>query len=107
MKVVNTLEAPAFANPHGVSARRLNDALSVQINMLTLQPGEAVKSHVTPVDAPFYILQGQGVVEVGAEQQQVSADMLIESPAGIAHGLWNDGSAPFRFLVIKLPGAQK
>ena len=106
MKIVKSWEAPEGQNPHGVSARPLHGNEHVQVTMVTLQPGEALKLHVTPVDVFFYVLEGSGVVEIGGEQQSISKDMLIESPARLAHRLLNPGQEVFRFLVVKTP-AQK
>jgi len=103
MKIVKTLEAPEAPNPHDVSARALHNTEHVQVSMVTLKPGEALKRHVTPVDVFFYIIEGEGVVEIGDEQQVVSADMLIDSPARIPHRLLNEGDSNFRFLVVKTP----
>jgi len=47
--------------------------------------------------------QETGVVEIGGEQQPVSADQLIESPARIPHRLINDSDAVSRILVAKTP----
>jgi mannose-6-phosphate isomerase-like protein (cupin superfamily) len=55
------------------------------------------------VDVFFYILEGEGFVEIGDEQEAVSADMLIESPARIPHRLFNESDGDFRFLVVKTP----
>jgi len=103
MKIVNALQAPEAPNPHGVSACGLHDSEHVQVSMVTLQPGEALKRHVTPVDVFFYVIEGDGVVEIGDEQEPVSADMLIDSPADIPHRLLNESDGVFRFLVVKTP----
>jgi mannose-6-phosphate isomerase-like protein (cupin superfamily) len=103
MKIVNVLEAPEAPNPHGVSARAIHSTEHVQVSMVTLQPGEALKLHVTPVDVFFHVLEGEGVVEIGDEKERVSADMLIHSPARVPHRLINDGDEVFRFLVVKTP----
>ncbi len=103
MKILNAFQAPTPPNPHGVSARPLHDTEHVQVTMVTLEPGEALLRHVTPVDVFFYILEGEGIVEIGDEQAQVHADELIESPAGIPHRLLNEGEEVFRFLVVKTP----
>ena len=103
MKIVNALEASEAPNPHGVSARGLHDSEHVQVSMVTLQSGEALKRHVTPVDVFFYVIEGEGVVEIGDEQEPVSADMLIDSPASIPHRLLNESDGAFRFLVVKTP----
>lgn len=106
MKIVKSWEAPEGPNPHGVSARPLHQNEHTQVTMVTLQPGEALKLHVTPVDVFFYVLEGSGVVEIGGEQQIVSKDMLVDSPARLPHRLMNPGPEVFRFLVVKTP-AQK
>jgi len=103
MKIIKALEAPEVPNIHGVSARGLYDSEHAQVTMVTLQPGEALKLHVTPVDVFIYVLEGGGVVEIGDEQEQASVDDLIDSPARIPHRLMNDGDAVFRFLVVKVP----
>jgi mannose-6-phosphate isomerase-like protein (cupin superfamily) len=103
MKIVQALKAPEAPNPHGVSVRALHDNAHTQVMMITLQPGEALKRHITPVDVFFYILEGEGVVEIGEEREKVSADMLVESPARIPHRLLNESQSVFRVLVVKTP----
>lgn len=103
MNIVKAWEVPDAPNPHGVSARGLHSTEHAQVVLVTLEAGEALKRHITPVDVFFYVLEGQGVVEIGAEREQVSADMLIESPARVAHRLVNEGSEVFRVLVVKTP----
>ncbi|MEA3398003.1 MAG: cupin domain-containing protein [Chloroflexota bacterium] len=103
MDIVKTMTAPESPNLHGVSARGLHGTEHVQVSMVTLQPGESLKLHVTPVDVFFYVLQGRGSVEIGDEREEVSSDMLIVSPARIPHRLLNESDAEFRFLVVKTP----
>lgn len=103
MKTIKAHDAPEIQNPHGVSVRKLHDIPHAQVMMIVLNPGEALKLHITPVDVFFYILEGEGVVEIGGERMTVSADTLVESPARVPHRLINDGQAPFRFLVVKTP----
>jgi len=103
MNVVNALTAADSPNPHGVSARELLSTEHAQVVMVTLQPGEGLKLHVTPVDVFFYALEGRGVVEIGGEREEVFSDMLVDSPARIPHRLLNEGDGMFRFLVVKTP----
>ena len=103
MNIVKALTALESLNLHGVSARGLHGTEHVQVSMVTLQPGESLKLHVTPVDVFFYVLQGRGSVEIGDEREEVSSDMLIVSPARIPHRLLNESDAEFRFLVVKTP----
>mgnify|MGYP001082971300 CR=1 FL=1 len=103
MRIIQAMKAKDGPNPHKVSARKLYGTEHVAVSMVTLQPGEALKLHVTPVDVFFYVLRGQGIVEIGDEREAVSPDELIESPAGIPHRLLNEGDEAFRFLVVKTP----
>ena len=103
MKTINALEAPQAQTPHGVDVRKLLDTEHVQVMCITLQPGEALKRHITPVDAFFYGLEGSGVAEVGDERIEIGANELLNSPAHIPHRLLNESNATFRVLVVKTP----
>jgi mannose-6-phosphate isomerase-like protein (cupin superfamily) len=103
MKVVEVKDVQSKPNPHGVDARSISDTESAQVVHITLQPGEALKKHITPVDVVFYVLEGRGVVEIGDEKMNVGPDTLIESPAKIPHRWMNDSSGTLRILVVKTP----
>jgi len=103
IKIVRAWETAEVPNPHDVSARRLHETEHVEVVMVTLQPGEALKLHVTPVDVFFYVLEGRGIVEIGGEREEAASDMLIVSPARIPHRLLNEGDEVFRFLVARTP----
>jgi len=103
MKIIRIEETAAFQNVHLVEAKQLYDSEKATVIHMSLQPGQSLKKHTTPVDVFFYILEGKGTVEIGDEQQEVQKDELIESPKGIPHLLRNSGESVFRFLVVKLP----
>lgn len=103
MKTIDAKKADFTPNPHKVKASSLHDSEHAQVIHIVLEPGESLKKHITPVDVIFYVLEGQGVVEIGEEKQQVGPDTLINSPAKIAHCWYNESPAVLRFLVIKVP----
>ena len=103
IKTLRVADAPDAPNPHGVSVRKLYDTEHAQLMHITLQPGEALKRHITPVDVFFYAVEGRGVVEIGDERVVVEADTIVESPARIPHRLVNESDAVFRVLVAKVP----
>jgi len=103
MKITRVSDAQVHQNPHGVDARKLYDSEHAQVVVITLQPGEQLKKHITPVDAIFFVLEGTGVVEVGDEKEEVGANTLIDSPANIPHCWYNESDAVFRVLVVKVP----
>lgn len=106
MKTVNYNQQQAFENPHQVDARMLLNNEHAQVIHITLQPGEALKKHVTPVDVFFYVLEGTGIVEIGDEQQQAGPDTLVDSPAKIPHRWRNEGTEVCRIMVVKTPRPQ-
>lgn len=103
MKIVQVKDVLSKPNPHGVDARNISDTENAQVVHITLQPGEALKKHITPVDVVFYVLEGRGVVEIGEERAEVEADTLIESPAKIVHRWINECEGLLRILVVKTP----
>ena len=103
MQIVNAKDAALLKNPHGVKVSRLYDTKHAQAVRITLEPGEALKKHVTPVDVFFYVLEGAGIVEIGDEKKEVVADNLINSPANIPHCWYNESDAALRVLVVKVP----
>jgi quercetin dioxygenase-like cupin family protein len=107
MNIVKVEDTPVAETPHKVDVRKLFDSEHAQIVHITLQPGEELKKHITPVDVTFYVLEGEGTVLVGDEEETVGPDTLIESPKDIVHTWYNRGEKTFRVLVIKTPSPSK
>jgi len=103
MEIINAKSADTFMNPHNVKAAKLYDSEHVQAIHITLEPGESLKKHITLVDVFFYVLEGKGIVEIGAEKKEVGPDTLINSPAKIPHCWYNQSEQVFRVLVVKAP----
>jgi len=114
MKITDVSKVVSGPNPHHVDARKIYDTPYAMAVVITLQPGEALKKHITPVDVFFYVLEGTvdvffyvlegtGVVEIGDEKQSMGKDMLIESPARVPHKWSNESKSVFRVLVVKVP----
>jgi len=96
-------EVGIMDNAHNVDARNLYNTAEAMITVVTLKPGQSLKRHMTPVDVTFYVLSGKGVVEIGDEKQEISAETLLESPKDIMHCWHNESSEPLRFMVVKAP----
>ena len=96
-------EVEIMENAHKVDARNLYNKKEAMITVITLEAGQSLKRHITPVDVAFYVLEGTGIVEVGEEKIEVEKDTLIESPKDIVHCWYNESASPLRFMVIKAP----
>jgi len=102
MKTFEVNKIEISPNPHGVDVRKIYNHEMVQVDQVTLKPGEKLKKHTTPVDVLFYSLEGRGIVEIGDEKKEIGPDTLIESPANIPHCWYNESAGLVRFLIIKL-----
>jgi quercetin dioxygenase-like cupin family protein len=102
MKIVDVSEVSSSPNPHHVDARKIYETPLATAVVITLQPGEALKKHITPVEVLFYVLEGIGIVEIGDERETVKKDKLVVSPAKIPHRWINESGKIFRVLVMKL-----
>ncbi len=103
MKLVDAKNAETMENPHKIRASNIYDKEVAQVVHLVLEPGEALKKHITPVDVIFYVLEGTGIIEIGDEKKEVGPDTLVDSPAKIPHCWYNESDGVFRVLVIKVP----
>jgi len=103
MKITDVSKVIPGPNPHHVDARKVYDSAHAVAVVITLQPGESLKKHITPVDVFFYVLEGTGIVEIGNERETCGKDMLVESPAKIPHRWINESKSVFRVLVVKVP----
>ena len=103
MKIIELENVTSSDTPHKVLVRKLLAFKHASIVHIELKPGESLNKHITPVDACFYVLEGNGSVEIGDEIKEVKKDDLIFSPAKIIHTLFNNSEATFKFLVIKTP----
>ena len=100
-------DTAVMENAHNVDARNLYNTEDAMITVITLEPGQSLKRHITPVDVAFYVLEGTGVVEIGEEKREVSEGTLVESPGDIMHCWYNQSEEPLRFMVVKAPRPSK
>lgn len=103
IKVTKVVQVKIVDTPHKVDVRKLYDTETAQAVHITLQSGEALKPHITPVDVFFYILEGTPEVTIGDETVTVEKDSIVESPKGIVHNLSNNSPKQARILVVKTP----
>ena len=100
-------ETPIIETAHNVDARNLYNTKDAMITVITLEPGQSLKKHITPVDVAFYVLKGKGVVQIGEEKAAVVENMLIESPKDILHCWNNESNDDLIIMVIKAPKPNK
>ena len=103
MKAIRIDEAEVVKNPHGINSQKLYISEYVSIMQITLEPGEKLRQHITPVDVFFYVLEGRGIVEIGNEKKEVAKGTMIDSPKGIMHCWYNESDERLKILAVKVP----
>ena len=103
MIIISVKDIVAHDNPHGVDVRPMYNHDNAQAMHITLQPGQSLKPHITPVDVFFYVLEGTPYIQVGNEFRNIEKDSLVESPKDIVHCISNNSDTIARILVVKAP----
>lgn len=78
------------------------DRMMVGLNCL--EPGQTQNIHAHEGAEKFYfVLEGTGRFTVGGEDNQADMGSLVVAPAGIPHGVTNNGRARLSLLVVIAP----
>jgi quercetin dioxygenase-like cupin family protein len=86
-------------------ARLLTDidlpAERLRIHISEVGPGErSHPPHQHPGVEAFYMLAGEGTLEIEAERQRIAVGEAIVFDPTKLHGLVNSGDVPMRYIVI-------
>ena len=74
------------------------------LDLYCVAPGQSQKAHSHPdQDKIYYVLEGAGRFSLGGRDERLSAGEALVAPAGIDHGLVNDGAEPLLVLVVVAP----
>ena len=69
-----------------------------------LEPGQIQKVHAHDgADKIYYVLEGEGDFTIGEVEQVAKQGMLVVAPAGIPHGVTNNGPERLSLLITISP----
>ena len=75
-----------------------------QLDLYCVAPGQSQRPHThDDQDKIYYVLEGKGRFELGGKQERLTAGDALVAPAGMDHGLVNDGTEPLLVLVVVTP----
>jgi mannose-6-phosphate isomerase-like protein (cupin superfamily) len=106
----NLNDVPAFITKDGSEIRELlayrNSCIRKQsLAEARLPPGTSTTPHCHPqTEEIYYILEGQGQMQVGNEVRRVGPNDAIAIPPGHRHHITNVGGCVLRFLCCCAPG---
>jgi quercetin dioxygenase-like cupin family protein len=76
----------------------------MMVGLNCLEPGQEQKVHAhADADKFYYVLQGEATFTIGGERRDIPAGMVALAPAGIPHGVTNNGEQRLSLLVAISP----
>jgi quercetin dioxygenase-like cupin family protein len=76
----------------------------LMVGLNCLEPGQTQKTHAHDgADKFYFVLKGSGKFIVGDEEKLAETGSLVVAPAGIPHGVINNGSGRLSLLVTIAP----
>lgn len=79
-----------------------SERLLAGLNVLRPDQQQSIHDHPGQ-DKFYYVVEGAGQFTVGEETRRCDAGMLVLAPAGVPHGVVNDGSERLVFLTVIAP----
>lgn len=73
------------------------------LNCLEPTQAQAVHAHES-ADKFYFVLQGEGRFMIGTEERDAKPGTVVVAPAGIPHGVINNGRERLSLLVAIAPG---
>lgn len=96
----------------GVDARKfykttLWQGTHVMIGLNCLEPNQVQSVHAHQgADKIYFVLTGAGQFTIGDEQQTADSGTVVVAPAGVPHGVENQGTERLSLLVAIAPGVK-
>ena len=75
-----------------------------QLDLYCVAPGQSQKPHTHgDQDKIYYVLEGAGRFSLAGKDLRLSPGEALVAPAGVEHGVLNDGTVPLLVLVVVTP----
>jgi quercetin dioxygenase-like cupin family protein len=74
----------------------------VNVIHMELKPYQKIKYHLNTHDVLFYVLEGEGVVEIEDKSQKMEKDSSIFIKGGLLRAWSNKTNNTLRLLVVKM-----
>lgn len=90
--------------PEKLAKIALASTARFQVDLYCVAPGQVQKAHTHDAqDKLYYVLRGAGRFSLGGKEEALREGDALVAPAGVEHGLINDGPNPLVALVVVTP----
>jgi len=91
-------------DPTKVAKTNLFDTERMFCDVYGLEPGQEQTAHVhASSDKIYFVLDGEGVFRIGAEERKLGKGQAALAPAGAPHAVSNPGPERLALLVFMAP----
>lgn len=70
----------------------------VSMGVVVLLPGAQIRSHIHKVEDAMIVVAGSGIFVLDGIEHHIEEGMSLLAPAGVPHGLKNNGNTPLRIV---------
>lgn len=91
------------SSPKGVSKKELVDDRDLGVKLLNLATNQSLPPHATPATALFYVLSGEGIIQVENEERALGPGTLVKTDPKVKHGIRNTGTQTLSILLVQGP----
>ncbi len=103
MGFLDTKHAQRFS-AEKLAKQNLFESPQMFCDVYALEPGQEQKLHAHAAATKFYfVLEGKGVFQIGAERRELGPGELAWSGPGEEHGVLNQSDQRLRLLVVMAP----
>jgi mannose-6-phosphate isomerase-like protein (cupin superfamily) len=99
MQILHREEIKPFITKDKSEIRELYRSQNMSLAEATVGIGQTTEYHLHRTSEEiYYILEGEGLMEIEGEEEGVSKDRVVIIPPGEKHRITNTGSSSLRFL---------
>lgn len=104
MRILDRSEIEAFITKDNSEIREYYHSENISLAEASLKPGQAAEYHLHKTSLEiYYILEGEGLMEIDGENEKVTTDQAIFIPPGSKHRITNTGDGQLRLLCFCYP----
>lgn len=104
MRILDRNEIEAFITKDNSEIREYYHSENISLAEASLKPGQAAEYHLHQTSLEiYYILEGEGLMEIEEEEKRVTGDQAILIPPGNKHRITNTGDGQLRLLCFCYP----
>jgi quercetin dioxygenase-like cupin family protein len=100
MELIKSLIEHTGSRPDKFYKATLFQSERLLLGVNCLEPGQVQSPHEhANQDKFYYVVAGAGLFQLGAEQREAAEGDVVWAPAGVPHGVENNGDEPLTLLV--------